>query len=739
MTKRCSHGSQHIWHLCQAAGLCLLLLSLLAPLPSVQAQSPGKSAREAPAKSASEALATTPIVGFADLHTHHMGHLMFDGEWLVGQPSGPQATALAACTQNELHGLAAVMGRKGHVQTAQGYPSFRDWPSWDNIQHQSIYEGWLLKAHQEGLKLLVVSFSNFEPFCRALKLIKFRQDMVEDCRDMRVVQRQYDEVLKFAKTHPWYVIVKTPAEARATIAKGNLAVVLAIEVSNLFDEDHFGPWRTQLDAWHAKGVRSLIIAHEIDNRFGRAATQDPAFAAFDLLKNHKNLDDQQTLLTQLFSPHANQEAGLTDKGEALVQAMMEKKMLIDVSHLDTSGINEVIRLTQANDYYPFFSSHTYLHETMTEEQKHKTKHIDARVVHAIKQSGGMLGLRTGPEEQVAYKPGGVANTCHGSSRSFAQGYAFATMALEVPVAFGTDMNGMIESLGPRFASGDDSCTWSYRHCSTLSKLVGACDAYRDERTMQQAIQGSAAQHGIRTDFDTKGLARIDHLNDLALDLAKLGLDTAPLSSGAENFIRMWERTDQTNRQALPGVGTFKNGRCGTDESDFECEMTKDQRNAWAKAQKQEGDCQSDAECGGGLFCDKGTLTVGANTCKRRLTDGSLCDRDAQCASDTCHTLRCVTPQSKKIGAACYVDIECRDGKCNAALGGTVAGKCVCDDDADCGAGFWCDRGVDTKQNSCKAKLNKGAVCGTVGEVGVGHRCKSGDCKVSGLSTQLTCH
>jgi hypothetical protein len=98
MTKRCSHGSQHIWHLCQAAGLCLLLLSLLAPLPSVQAQSPGKSAREAPAKSASEALATTPIVGFADLHTHHMGHLMFDGEWLVGQPSGPQATALAACT-----------------------------------------------------------------------------------------------------------------------------------------------------------------------------------------------------------------------------------------------------------------------------------------------------------------------------------------------------------------------------------------------------------------------------------------------------------------------------------------------------------------------------------------------------------------------------------------------------------------------------------------------------------------
>ena len=84
------------------------------------------------------------------------------------------------------------------------------------------------------------------------------------------------------------------------------------------------------------------------------------------------------------------------------------------------------------------------------------------------------------------------------------------MALGVPVAFGTDMNGMIESLGPRFASGEDSCSWAYRHCGSLAKLgrlVGSCDAYKDERAMQQAIQGSASQNGIHTDFDTKGFAR----------------------------------------------------------------------------------------------------------------------------------------------------------------------------------------------------------------------------------------
>ena len=433
-------------------------------------------------------------------------------------------------------------------------------------------------------------------------------------------------------------------------------------------------------------------------------------------------------MTQLFSPRANTDAGLTDKGEALVQAMMDKEMLIDVSHLDTSGINEVITITQRNAFYPFFSSHTYLHETMVEEQKKKTKHIDARVVNAIKQSGGMVGLRTGPEEQVGYRPGRVNNTCHGSSRSFAQGYAFATQALKVPVAFGTDMNGMIESLGPRFASGDDSCTWRFRHCGGLLKLgrlIGNCDAYRDERTMQQAIQGSAAQNGVRTDFDSKGFARIDHINDLALDLGKLGLDTSPLHSGAENFIRMWERTGEPNRKPLPGAGSFKNGRCGTDQSDFDCEMTKDERDAWAKGQKKQGDCKTDDECGAGLFCDEGTLKVGSNTCKRRLTDGSACSRAGACASNTCNTLRCITPGSKAMGAACWVGAECRIGKCSAALGGTVAGKCVCDSNDDCAAGTqYCHRGpVGIGTNECRARLSDGALC-TSAEQCSGNACKT---------------
>jgi hypothetical protein len=89
-----------------------------------------------------------------------------------------------------------------------------------------------------------------------------------------------------------------------------------------------------------------------------------------------------------------------------------------------------------------------------------------------------------------------------------------------------------------------------------------------------------------------------------------------------------------------------------------------------------------------------------------------------------------------MGGACYLDDACKEGKCTAIDG--AKGTCVCKEDSDCGAGKWCDAGLDFKTNTCKNKLNDGEICGKVGELGVGHRCKSGDCKVSGLSTNLKC-
>jgi hypothetical protein len=78
-----------------------------------------------------------------------------------------------------------------------------------------------------------------------------------------------------------------------------------------------------------------------------------------------------------------------------------------------------------------------------------------------------------------------------------------------------------------------------------------------------------------------------------------------------------------------------------------------------------------------------------------------------------------------MGGTCYNDDACKVGKCSAVDG--AKGTCVCNDDRECGTGKWCDVGLDTKVNACRAKLAKGAKCGTAVSAGNDHKCSSGEC------------
>lgn len=187
------------------------------------------------------------------------------------------------------------------------------------------------------------------------------------------------------------------------------------------------------------------------------------------------------------------------------------------------------------------------------------------------------------------------------------------------------------------------------------------------------------------------------------------------------------RNQCTDRKAF-GQTCTRGGECLSDRcAGLEC--------------AQAHDCMEDSDCGSDEYCNLGVIGVGRNECKGKLEDHKACTKDHQCASGHCSQWRpqdgqtsgiCYTPNSKLGGESCEIDLECVAGKCNSK------DNCVCRNDADCPSGYWCDQGLDLHENSCKAKLDKGQVCGTVGEIGVGHRCKSGKCKVSGLSTNLKC-
>ena len=136
-------------------------------------------------------------------------------------------------------------------------------------------------------------------------------------------------------------------------------------------------------------------------------------------------------------------------------------------------------------------------------------------------------------------------------------------------------------------------------------------------------------------------------------------------------------------------------------------------------------CQTDGDCSSGDFC--GDPISGKRTCKAKLSDGSVCTKGEQCKAGRCKTGFCSVAASVSMGDTCRFNDECRVGKCNAPIGGATKGTCVCKTDSDCGAGKWCDAGLDLKVNACRAKLAKGETCGKVGSLGNDHKCKSGKC------------
>ena len=197
-------------------------------------------------------------------------------------------------------------------------------------------------------------------------------------------------------------------------------------------------------------------------------------------------------------------------------------------------------------------------------------------------------------------------------------------------------------------------------------------------------------------------------------------------------------------------------------------------------------CKKDSDCGDGLFCAKGPVTIGRNQCEPVRAEGKLCDRDNQCESNRCVTGFCrkaheCTSDSDcdnssycKLGLgdldynsckprlsewkACTSDKQCQSGHCSKwrPQDGQVSGicytpnskqggdsckidpecatgacnskkHCVCKKDSDCANNQWCDKGLDLHENSCRTKLDKGQACGKYGDLGVSHRCKSGKC------------
>ena len=529
-----------------------------------------------------------PVTGFADLHLHQAAELGFGGNNIWGSHTGPLADALPTDGRDRtiekaflrgpvqwvlgLHSLPGFFLSEGESRHGGGFPAFDSWPHFNDVTHQQVHEDWLKEAHEGGLNLVVVSAVNFEGFCYGLKAVFPRPGDRMGCRDMENVERQIRAFIAMDEKHDWYEIAVHPWHARRIINEGKLAVVISMEVSHLLPPDE-GDFVSQLDELWGMGLRTLQLAHETDTRFAGAAPHRALFGAFNTIKWYVARG-----ITGGFATDAEGKnlKGLGAPGRRLIDAMIARNMLIDVAHLSERSVYDVYQLVaNRHAYYPLYDSHTRFESILTEWDLETQKEflITDEQIKYLRRTGGMVGLRTGQNAILTVDgPGGlgVPNDCDGSSKSFAQLVHYGRNA-DIPMGFGSDLNGFINQLGPRF--DDEGCPRAgiripYRYENGefvlgndgLPIITDPTGAAAAEAARQRAAQknpkkvASCTVGGAREGrpFATHGLRHVGYLPDLLADLEALETPGAEiLASSAEAFLRMWERTYDPDRGPIP--------------------------------------------------------------------------------------------------------------------------------------------------------------------------------------------
>jgi microsomal dipeptidase-like Zn-dependent dipeptidase len=515
-----------------------------------------------------------PVYGYVDLHSHLMAEHSFGGGWFWGTVEGPMDWAVRRCDGNfpgPTHAatrfpiVSELLGADTgwHLGRRRGYdrrhcsyffgipipgtcprPHFEDWPMWDAIAHQQMWQGWLQQAHQGGLQIMVVSLAESNFLCGNTAPATRRYD----CDEMASIQRQASFARDFA-THnsSWVGIATSPAQARTLIQQGKLALVLSVEVTKLFPT---GDFVAQLDQLRSQGVRSVQVVHHADNRFGGAAPIPELMNAADLIElltfqNMTAINDIVCRNSAGAAGHCNgdtslNERGLTPEGDALVRAMMDRGMLVDVAHLSRKSFVDTYNIAHQRGDYTLLYSHAHMWETINSSEKRHEKYIKDDEIQMITGTGGMVGLRTGKEATVPWGSS-VANSCQGSARSFAQSLMYA-VDRGLTVGFGADLNGFIQQLKPRYS------------------LFGCLQDF-----------SQIASAGGPNELQKKGLAHVGLLPALMTDLSTVGVPAYyldHLNHSAENFLLMWERsvsmgTIGSSNLALQAVPAVPSAYCSS--------------------------------------------------------------------------------------------------------------------------------------------------------------------------------
>ncbi|AUH35569.1 dipeptidase [Paracoccus tegillarcae] len=150
-------------------------------------------------------------------------------------------------------------------------------------------------------------------------------------------------------------VVTSAAEIRSSMAEGRVAAIMHIEGAEpIRDMD-------ALHLWHAAGLRSLGPVWSRPTVYGNG-------------------------VPFVYPGGPDQGPGLTDAGRSLVRECNALGIMIDLSHLNEAGFNDVAALSDA----PLVASHSCVHAICP-----TPRNLTDRQLQLIADSGGLVGLNYG--------------------------------------------------------------------------------------------------------------------------------------------------------------------------------------------------------------------------------------------------------------------------------------------------------------------------------------------------------
>lgn len=496
------------------------------------------------------------VFGFIDTHVHITANQRAGGRVIHGEPFDRFGIrrALADCAEDhgpngtiDVTGNLLRSGSPAGMHDTSGWPTFGDWPVAGTLTHQQTYFAWLDRAWMAGLRLIVAQTVADEVLCQIEPLKTGACDETESIklqiRNLYALQ-DYIDAQQGGPGKGWFRIVRDPTQARRVIQDGKLAVVIGVESSKLLGCGEFldepectrNEIETRLNELFELGVRSVFVAHWVDNAFAGAGIEGPGTSTFLNVFNkietghyyrtepcpeeeqgeeplsighHFEGDDAITTLLNeaqfqvvpTYPPGRQCNArGLTDLGEYLIGRLMEKHVLIEGDHLSEKARNRVLEMAEANDY-PLISSHT-----------------------------GTGGAWTASQLRRLYALGGLASPTKDTAPDLVAKILelkqFQSPDHFFGVGFGTDTGGFSALPGPR---GDASA-------NPLRYPFSSYDG---------AVTFTRQQSGERVyDLNSDGVAHYGLFADLVTDMQGQDNGADALTyffRSAEAYLEMWEQ------------------------------------------------------------------------------------------------------------------------------------------------------------------------------------------------------